>query len=359
MSGVIDLIVIGGGLTGLTVALRRSRAGAHVVVLESSQRLGGQLHTERVDGFVVEQGAEGFVAGSEAVQTLAEELGVADRLVDQLEQRSYGFDGSRLVTLAPGQAARFLGFQVPAKELGRGIRAFRGGMQDVIDALAAGLSGRAELRTQAPVMRVEPLADGACVTLQDVAMVAREVVIATPALPAAGLMEEAVGAPAAALRDAELSSSVTVSLAYRSAALDHPLDATGLVVAENAQVDGFRACTFSSSKLPERAPAGWRLLRLFYRPSAEELARLDDRSWTERAARSVASVLPVRAAPEHAWVSRWANALPIFDDAHRARVAALEQALASTRVRVAGSAFHGSGIDAAVCSAFRVTATRE
>jgi oxygen-dependent protoporphyrinogen oxidase len=169
-------------------------------------------------------------------------------------------------------------------------------------------------------------------------------------------MEEAVGVPAAALRDAALSSSVTVSLAYRSAALDHPLDATGLVVAESAQIDGFRACTFTSSKLPARAPAGWRLLRLFYRPSAEELARLDDRSWVERAERSVASVLPVRAAAEHAWVSRWANALPIFDDAHRARVAALERALASTQVRVAGSAFHGSGIDAAVCSAFRVSA---
>jgi oxygen-dependent protoporphyrinogen oxidase len=353
---VIDLIVIGGGLTGLTVAFRRSRAGARVVVLESSQRLGGQLHTERVGGFVVEHGAEGFVAGSEVVPTLAAELGVADRLVDQLEQRSYGFDGSRLATLAPGEAARFLGFQVPAKELGHGIRAFRGGMQDVIDALAAALSGRVEINTQAPVVRVEPLADGARVLLQDVAMEAREVVIATPALPAARLMEDAVGAPAAAMRDAGLSSSVTVSLAYPSAALDHPLDATGLVVAENAQVEGFRACTFTSSKLPARAPAGWRLLRLFYRPRADEITRLDDRSWIDRAERSVASVLPVRAPPEQAWVSRWENALPIFDDAHRARVAALEQALASTRVRMAGSAFHGSGIDAAVRSAFRVSA---
>jgi protoporphyrinogen/coproporphyrinogen III oxidase len=329
-----------------------------VVVLESSGRLGGQLHTERADGFVVEQGAEGFVAASEAVQQLAEELGVADRLVDQLEQRSYGFDGSRLSPLAPGEAARFLGFQVASKELGRGIRAFRGGMQDVIDALAAELAGRVELRTRASVLHVEPLPDAARAELSDGAIEAAEVVIATPAVPAAGLLERAFGVSASAVSDATLSSSVTVSLAYRRRALEHPLDATGFVVAESAQIDGFRACTFTSSKLPARAPADWALVRLFFRPSHDDLARLDDRAWNDRAERSLAAVLPVRAAAERAWVARWANALPVFDDAHRARVTSLEQALVGTRVRLAGSAFHGSGIDAAVRSAFRVGSTR-
>jgi oxygen-dependent protoporphyrinogen oxidase len=355
---VVDLIVIGGGLTGLTVALRRAQAGGRVVVLESSARFGGQLHTARAGGFVVEQGAEGFVAASEAVQTLAEELGVADRLVDQLEHRSYGFDGSQLTALAPGEAARFLGFQVSAKELGRGIRAFRDGMQDVIDALCAKLAGRVELRTNSPVLDVEPLPQGARVVLGGTEMVAANVVMAAPAVPVAAMLERAVGTPAAALRAAALSSSVTVSLAYRRSAIEHPLDGTGVVVAQNAQRHGFRACTFTSSKLPARAPAGWALVRLFYRPTPEEdLVRLDDRAWTARAERSLASVLPVRAAPEHAWVARWSNALPIFDDVHRARVAALEQALGATRVRLAGSAFHGSGIDAAVRSAFRVAGT--
>lgn len=357
---MVDLIVVGGGLTGLTVALRRARAGARVVVLEGSRRFGGQLHTERAGGFVVEQGAEGFIAASHAVQELAEELGIADRLVDQLEHRSYGFDGSQLTALAAGEAARFLGFQVPAKELGRGIRAFQGGMQDVIDALCAELSDRAELRTETPVLAVEPLAGGARVVLASADMVAAEVVIATPAVAAAALLERAFGRAAAALHTAILSSSVTVSLAYRRTAIDHALDGTGVVVAENAQRHGFRACTFTSSKLPARAPAGWALLRLFYRPSPEQdLVRLDDRAWTERAERSLASVLTVRAAPEHAWVARWAHALPVFDEAHRARVSALEQMLGSTRVRLAGSAFHGSGIDAAVRSAFRVSDPRE
>lgn len=350
--------MIGGGLTGLTVALRRARAGQRVVVLESSDRFGGQLQTERVDGFVVEQGAEGFVAGSDAVRQLADEAGVGDRLVDQLEQRSYGFDGSVLRALAPGEAARFLGFQVPAKELGRGIRAFRGGMQELIDALVAVLDGRAELRRGTPVLRVEPRPEGARVVLQQEELDAAEVIVATPAVPGAHLLEVAFGSSAGALRASALSSSVTVSLAYRRDAVAHPLDATGLVVAENAQIDGFRACTFTSSKLPSRAPADWALLRLFYRPTQEDLVGLGDSAWCERAKRNLAAVLPLRAAPEHAWVARWNNALPVFDDAHRARVAALEHTLASTRVRLAGSAFHGSGIDAAVRSALRVSEMR-
>jgi oxygen-dependent protoporphyrinogen oxidase len=56
-------------------------------------------------------------------------------------------------------------------------------------------------------------------------------------------------------------------------------------------------------------------------------------------------------------VSRWVDALPVFDDAHRAAVAALERALAPRSIALAGSAFHGSGIDAAVRSAEHAATT--
>ena len=50
-------------------------------------------------------------------------------------------------------------------------------------------------------------------------------------------------------------------------------------------------------------------------------------------------------------MSRWQNALPVFDDVHRTRVTELEAAFAGRGLVLAGSAFHGSGIDAAVRSA--------
>jgi oxygen-dependent protoporphyrinogen oxidase len=176
------------------------------------------------------------------------------------------------------------------------------------------------------------------------------VVVATSAAAASRILELAFAAPARALAGAATLSSVTVSLAYARSAVGHPLDGTGFVVVESAQDEGFRACTFASSKLPGRAPADRVFLRVFFRPSESDHG-LSDAEWSARAERSLGRALRLRTSFERSWVSRWRDALPVFDDAHRERVAALEAALRGRGVVLAGSAFHGSGIDAAVKSA--------
>jgi oxygen-dependent protoporphyrinogen oxidase len=128
-------------------------------------------------------------------------------------------------------------------------------------------------------------------------------------------------------------------------------------VALAAQRNGLRACAFTSSKFKDRAPPGRVALRLFFRPSAEDLAELDDRAWIARALAELARVIAFSGPPLFAWVSRWPAALPVFDDAHRGAVAALERALAPYPVRLAGAAFHGSGIDAALRSAENAAAS--
>ena len=102
------IAVIGAGITGLTVALRRATAGDRVVLFEASAKVGGQLASDAQDGFVIEHGAEGFVARSEAVPALARDVDIAGDLVDQLEQRSFRFDSGGLTELAPGEAGRLL-----------------------------------------------------------------------------------------------------------------------------------------------------------------------------------------------------------------------------------------------------------
>jgi oxygen-dependent protoporphyrinogen oxidase len=154
-----------------------------------------------------------------------------------------------------------------------------------------------------------------------------------------------------ALGQASTLSSLTVSLAFRREQVEHPLDGTGFVVATEHQQQGFRACTFSSSKLPGRAPADSALLRLFFRPEADELSRLSDAEWVGRAVEQLSRALPIRGELQRAWVSRWKAALPVFGGAHRERVEALEAALSGQNLWLAGAAFHGSGIDAAVRSA--------
>jgi oxygen-dependent protoporphyrinogen oxidase len=144
---------------------------------------------------------------------------------------------------------------------------------------------------------------------------------------------------------------LTVSLAFRREAIAHPLHGTGFIVPKPEQLDGLRAVTFSSSKLPQRAPADHALLRLFFRPSEHDLLTLSDAAWAERGTRALAKVVPLSGSAQHAVVSRWPDALPVFDDAHRERVSALSAALSGKRIWLAGAAFHGSGIDAAIRSA--------
>ena len=51
-----DVVVIGAGLAGLQCARRAQRSGAKVVVLESGDRVGGRVRTDRVDGFLCDRG---------------------------------------------------------------------------------------------------------------------------------------------------------------------------------------------------------------------------------------------------------------------------------------------------------------
>ena len=68
------LAVVGGGITGLAAAWEGLERGAEVVVLEASDRLGGKIRTERVDGRVIEHGPDSFVAYRPAALALIREL---------------------------------------------------------------------------------------------------------------------------------------------------------------------------------------------------------------------------------------------------------------------------------------------
>jgi protoporphyrinogen/coproporphyrinogen III oxidase len=351
-NGVRHVAIIGGGVAGLTVAFRRSQLGDRVSVFEAAERLGGQLHTEHSAGFLIEHGAEGFVAGSDALARLAAAVGIEQELREQLVRDSCHFDGAQLTRLGPGEAGKLLGFQVGARALGRGIQSFQQGMSALVDALRAHLPAEARVELERSVLAIEREAPaGLRLTLAAGApQRADAVVVATSAADAARLLAPGWGPSAAALALSEALSSVTVSLAYPRERVPHPLDATGFVVAEAAQLEGFRACTFASSKLAGRAPAEDALLRLFFRPTPADLTATDA-DWVLRAERCAARALGPLGAAERAWVSRWERALPVFDDAHRARVAALQAALRGSDIVLAGAAFHGSGIDGAVRSA--------
>jgi oxygen-dependent protoporphyrinogen oxidase len=99
-----DLIVIGGGVTGLTAAYRAHQRGWKCLVLEASDRLGGSLETLSADGILQELGAESMVTAKPWGKELCLELGLADQLVSpQPEYRkTLIVRGGRLVPIPEG-----------------------------------------------------------------------------------------------------------------------------------------------------------------------------------------------------------------------------------------------------------------
>lgn len=86
-----QVVVVGGGISGLAAAHRLQTAGAKVVVVEESPRLGGKVLTEHVDGFLVEGGPDSFVAAKGAVLELADELGLTTRVISSRSEHRGSF----------------------------------------------------------------------------------------------------------------------------------------------------------------------------------------------------------------------------------------------------------------------------
>src|SRR5436190_3721110 len=76
-----DVIVVGAGITGLTVAYELSRRGRAAVVLEAGPRAGGLIRTERSDGFTIEAGPDSLLAAKPAGVELVGELGLEPELL--------------------------------------------------------------------------------------------------------------------------------------------------------------------------------------------------------------------------------------------------------------------------------------
>lgn len=93
----MKVIVLGGGITGLTAAWELKKRGVEVVVLEASQRAGGKVRTESHDGVDFELGPDSFIAYKPEMLELVRELGLDKDLLATGPERGIGIvSGGRL-----------------------------------------------------------------------------------------------------------------------------------------------------------------------------------------------------------------------------------------------------------------------
>jgi len=101
---VPEVVIIGGGVSGLSTAYYLARAGVASTIIESRPRLGGVVQTERVDGCVIEAGPDSFLSAKPAALELIRELGLDGDVIGSNDhlRRTYVRRGGRLVPLPDG-----------------------------------------------------------------------------------------------------------------------------------------------------------------------------------------------------------------------------------------------------------------
>jgi oxygen-dependent protoporphyrinogen oxidase len=119
------IAIIGGGISGLAAAYeleerRRTDADVDYVLYESSERLGGVLRTDHVDGCIVEAGPDSFITEKPWATDLCRDIGLADQLIgsNDADRKTYILTHGRLVEIPDG-----LMFMVPTKVLPTGLSA--------------------------------------------------------------------------------------------------------------------------------------------------------------------------------------------------------------------------------------------
>jgi len=76
------IIIIGGGITGLSAAYRLSELSGErnhlldVTLIEARDRLGGVIHTVKQDGFLIDSGPDNFITAKPWALALARRLGL-------------------------------------------------------------------------------------------------------------------------------------------------------------------------------------------------------------------------------------------------------------------------------------------
>lgn len=165
------------------------------------------------------------------------------------------------------------------------------------------------------------------------------VCLAVPAYVAARLIENEP--LAAQLNAIKYASTATINLAYRRAAIDHPLNGFGFVV-PFIEKRSLIACTFSSVKFNGRAPDDHVLLRAFA-GGALQPDVFASPDLVTRIEADLRELLRIKEKPLFSEVSKWERSMPQYEVGHLDRIAQIE----GTEVpglTLAGNSYRGAGI---------------
>ncbi|MEU9379007.1 protoporphyrinogen oxidase [Streptomyces sp. NPDC048255] len=298
---------------------------------------------------------------------------VVDRLVEPLLGGVYAGDAYRISMRAAVpqlfEAAR------THRSLGEGVRELQrraaaqpqaagpvfAGIDGGIGRLPAAVAeacrrAGARIVTGTPVREVLRTADGWRVVAGAEVIDADGVVLATPAGPAARLLDRLVPAAAAELRGVEYASMALVTLAFRRSEMPEAVTGGGASGFLVPPVDGrtIKASTFSSNKWAWAGadPELFLLRTSVGRYGDEGELKREDGELVGVSLSDLGEAVGLTARPVASTVTRWDGGLPQYPVGHLDRVARIRAAVAAQPgLAVCGALYDGVGIPACIASA--------
>ena len=90
-----QVVIVGGGLAGLSTALRLGQAGIPALVLEAEAQVGGRARTLQVGGEPVDRGFQSLFTAYPATRRMLEDIGIGKRDLVAFDRGAVVHDGTR------------------------------------------------------------------------------------------------------------------------------------------------------------------------------------------------------------------------------------------------------------------------
>lgn len=255
-------------------------------------------------------------------------------------------------SVAAGMARRIASSSSSRGGSVRGLVSLSDGMEALPRALAAALGPR--IRLGAEVDTIELRGRGVRLRMRDAgALDVDAVVLALPAPASARLLDATDPHLADELRAILYRDVTMVTFAFERRDLGPLPEATGVVVAREAELTT-TAVTFASEKWHGRAPES----RVVVRMALSKPASTDEAELVATARRDLAALFGIDAPPNLVRVRRMPRTLPSPLPGHRTRTRRIERwARALGPIALAGNAYRSAGVPDCIASGARAALT--
>ena len=98
------VVIVGGGIAGLSAAYDLTRAGIETTIYEKRLRLGGVIETCRVENCTIDNGPDSFISAKPEALALIKELGLGEEVIgsNDHQRTTYILKKGRLIALPEG-----------------------------------------------------------------------------------------------------------------------------------------------------------------------------------------------------------------------------------------------------------------